>query len=62
MQEREQYEVIVNKLNLDISMHTVKIGSPHRLVLTKSMNSYNRAMKAWREDTELLEKLKRERC
>jgi hypothetical protein len=38
-------------------METLKKGTPHTLRLTKTQDHYNRELKKWNEDVNLLEKL-----
>lgn len=55
---REDMEQAIKRVTIDLKMETIRKGSPHTLRLTKTKAAYQRAMKKWQEDKELLNKLK----
>lgn len=59
-QERSGMEHAINNVTIDLKMETIKKGTPHTLRITKTQAAYQRLMKQWNEDVELLEKVKGE--
>lgn len=52
-------EEIIRKVTVDLVMTTVKKGSPHTLVLTKTNDSYEGVCSKWEEDKELMRRLEK---
>jgi len=44
-------------VTIDLKTETIRKGSPHTLRITKTQAAYNREMKSWNEDLELLNKI-----
>lgn len=55
--KRMALENIIQYVDIDLSTETIRKGSPHVLRLTKTTASYNRQLKQWHEDVNLLEKV-----
>ncbi|MEJ7828580.1 MAG: 2OG-Fe(II) oxygenase [Segetibacter sp.] len=55
--ERNDLENIIAHVVIDLKTETIKKGSPHTLRITKTQAAYNREMKSWNEDLELLNKI-----
>jgi hypothetical protein len=55
--ERTMMENAIRNVTIDLKMETLKKGTPHTLRLTKTQDHYNRELKKWNEDVNLLEKL-----
>ncbi|MEZ4826223.1 MAG: 2OG-Fe(II) oxygenase [Bacteroidia bacterium] len=56
-QERTKVEFAISQVVIDLKTATIRQGSPHTLVITKTHDSYQREMQKWNEDVTLLEKL-----
>jgi hypothetical protein len=56
--ERQEMTYKLNGYKLDISMETIKKGSPHTLLLTKNTNTYNRLLRYYNEDKKMLKIVK----
>ena len=57
--ERNDLENSIGRAVIDLKTETIKKGSPHTLRITKTQAAYNREMKSWNEDLELLNKINR---
>lgn len=57
--KRLRMEEAIRRVTVDLVMTTVKKGSPHTLVLTKTNGSYRRAYRKWEEDKELMRRLEK---
>ncbi len=55
--ERIDLENAIRHVVIDLKTETIKKGSPHTLRITKTQAAYNREMKSWNEDVELLNKI-----
>ena len=55
--ERDYLENAITHVTIDLKTETIKKGSPHTLRITKTQAAYNREMKSWNEDLELLNKI-----
>ncbi len=55
--ERNDLENAIAHVVVDLKTETIKKGSPHTLRITKTQAAYNREMKSWNEDLELLNKI-----
>ncbi len=55
--ERNDLENVIAQVVIDLKTETIKKGSPHTLRITKTQAAYNREMKSWNEDLELLNKI-----
>lgn len=55
--ERNDLENAIAHVVIDLKTETIKKGSPHTLRITKTQAAYNREMKSWNEDLELLNKI-----
>ena len=51
---RERMERIIKHSSVDLTCETIRKGSPHTLKLTKNQNSYEKSMREWERDVELL--------
>ncbi|ELR71544.1 hypothetical protein C900_02459 [Fulvivirga imtechensis AK7] len=56
MQERKLMESAISSVKADLTMETIKKGSPHTLRITKTQATYKQQFREWQEDTELLKK------
>lgn len=56
---RQQMATAIGRVSIDLSMETVKKGSPYTLKLTKTQAAYQLALKHWEEDMALLRKLEK---
>ncbi len=56
--ERENLEYAINKSGVDLTTETIRKGSPHTLRITKTIASYHKKLKEWKEDVESLKKVK----
>jgi hypothetical protein len=54
---RSEMESAIRNVEIDLNMETIKKGSPHTLRLTKNTNSYQKKLKKWQEDCDLLKNL-----
>lgn len=52
--DRERMEQAILGEAIDLSMETIRKGSPHTLRLTKTQAAYKQSMKEWEEDVKLL--------
>lgn len=55
--ERNDLENAIRHVVIDLKTETIKKGSPHTLRIVKTQEAYNREMKSWNEDLELLNKI-----
>ena len=55
--ERNDLENVILNVVIDLKTETIRKGSPHTLRITKTQAAYNRKMKDWNEDLELLNKI-----
>jgi hypothetical protein len=55
--ERNDLENAIRHIVIDLKTETIKKGSPHILRITKTQAAYNREMKDWNEDLDLLNKI-----
>jgi len=55
--ERNDLENAIRHVVIDLKTETIKKGSPHTLRITKTQAAYNREMKSWNDDLELLNKI-----
>ena len=55
--ERNDLENAITHVTIDLKTETIRKGSPHTLKITKTKSAYNREMKNWNEDLELLNKI-----
>ena len=55
--ERNDLENAITHVTIDLKTETIRKGSPHTLRITKTQAAYNREMKSWNEDLELLNKI-----
>ena len=51
---RERMERIIKHSSVDLTCETIRKGSPYTLKLTKNQNSYEKSMREWERDVELL--------
>ena len=51
---RERMERIIKRSSVDLTCETIRKGSPYTLKLTKNQNSYEKSMREWERDVELL--------
>jgi hypothetical protein len=56
--ERKKMKYALDDVEIDLKTETIKIGSPYTLRLIKTDASYRRRLKYWKEDIELLKKIK----
>jgi hypothetical protein len=52
--DRERMEQAIRGETIDLSMETIRKGSPHTLRLTKTQAAFRLSMKEWEEDVNLL--------
>lgn len=57
--ERDDMEYTIRNSNADLKTQTIKKGSPHTLLITKTQDHYLRQMKIWNHDCMILEKLEK---
>ncbi|MEQ6122454.1 2OG-Fe(II) oxygenase [Reichenbachiella sp. MALMAid0571] len=57
-QEREWLEDAIRNVETDLTIETIRKGSPHTLRITKTQAAYKRQLKEWNEDASLLKKVK----
>ncbi|MEO5890531.1 MAG: 2OG-Fe(II) oxygenase [Ferruginibacter sp.] len=55
--ERDALESIIFNVVIDLKTETIKKGSPHTLRITKTQAAYQKEMKRWNEEFELLNKI-----
>lgn len=55
---RRDMEYAISQSGVDLSFETIKRGSPHTLRIFKNQNTYERKLKAWKEDLILLKTLR----
>lgn len=58
LEKRNEMEYAIRNVVIDIKMETIRKGSPHTLRLTKTQYAYERELAKWKEDVEILEKIK----
>ena len=51
-------EYAIKSVTIDLKMETIRKGSPHTLRLTKTQAAYERSLKKWEVDVELLKRLR----
>ncbi|MCG8319829.1 MAG: hypothetical protein MI921_10035 [Cytophagales bacterium] len=51
---RERMERIIKHSSVNLTCETIRKGSPYTLKLTKNQNSYEKSMREWERDVELL--------
>ena len=56
---RDEMTNAIRSSNADLSMETIKKGSPYTLRITKTKRSYDEKMKIWNQDCTVLERLER---
>lgn len=56
---RQRVEAVVRKANVDLQLQTIAKGSPHILRLTKTQAAYERQLKKWKQDSSLLNSLRK---
>ena len=56
--ERNELELAIKNVEVDLKTETIKKGSPYTLRIIKTQDAYKRQMKEWNEDVVLLEKVK----
>ena len=54
--ERTELENAIRHVTIDLRTETIRKGSPHTLRIIKTQAAYEKAMKIWNEDRELLNK------
>ncbi len=54
-------ESAICNATVDLRTETIKKGSPHTLRITKTQAAYERALKEWKRDVALLERLEGKR-
>lgn len=55
--ERNEMEEAIRGADIDLTTETIKRGLPHTLRITKTQAAYQKNMKAWHEDVNLLKKI-----
>lgn len=55
---RKDMEYAIKSVTIDLKMETIRKGSPHTLRLTKTQAAYERSLKKWEVDVELLKRLR----
>lgn len=55
--ERTALENAIRNVVIDLKTETIKKGSPHTLRITKTQQAYQKKMKNWNEDLDLLNKI-----
>jgi hypothetical protein len=56
-QDRQEMENAIKSVTIDLMTQTIKKGSPHTLLITKTQDEYKRKMRDWEQDVMLYEKL-----
>jgi hypothetical protein len=56
---RSEMESAIRRVTVDLKMETIKKSTPHTLKLTKTQAAYERSLKNWYEDKEILEMLEK---
>ena len=56
--ERKNMENFISHSKADLSMETIRKGSPHTLKISKTQASYERQYKHWQQDDKLLNEIK----
>jgi len=51
---RDQLESMIKNSSVDLTCETIRKGSPYTLKLTKNQNSYEKSLREWKKDVELL--------
>ncbi len=57
---RNEVDRVIKSVTIDLKTETVHKGSPHLLRITKTQSAYERSLKYWEEDMQLLERLENE--
>jgi len=55
--QRNDLENAITHVEIDLKTETIRKGSPHTLRITKTQAAYNREMKIWNEDMDLLNEI-----
>lgn len=55
--QRNEMENAISNVVIDLKTETIRKGSPHTLRIIKTQEAYNKQMKKWNEDLELLNKI-----
>ncbi len=58
--DRTRMEETIRRATVDLTMETIRKGSPHTLKLTKTQDAYKRELAKWKEDEELMSRVKKE--
>ncbi len=56
-QDRLEMENAIRSITIDLRMETIKKGSPHILLITKTEDEYKRNLRDWEQDVSLLDKI-----
>lgn len=56
--ERDEMLHAIGRAKIDLKTETIRKGSPHTLRITKTRDSFQKKVKLWKEDVELLERLR----
>jgi len=56
-QDRLEMESAIKSVTIDLKMETIKKGSPHLLLITKTQDQYKRKLRDWGHDLTLLDKI-----
>lgn len=56
-QDRLEMESAIKSVTIDLKMETIKKGSPHLLLITKTQDQYKRNLRDWEHDLTLLDKI-----
>jgi hypothetical protein len=55
--DRVEMESAIRSVTCDLRTETIKKGSPHMLLITKTQNDYKRKLNDWEQDVTLLDKI-----
>ena len=55
--ERSEMESAIKNVTIDLKMETIKKGSPHLLLITKTQDEYKRKLRDWEYDLNMLNKI-----
>ena len=58
--DRRRVEYIIRESGVDLATETIRLGSPHTLVISKTQASYEQSLERWREDVALFDTYFRE--
>lgn len=56
-QERLEMENAIRSVTIDLKMDTIKKGSPHTLLISKTQDEYKKKLTEWEQDLTLLDKV-----